>query len=1458
MNWSVSGSGPGWTVNGSGSFLCDNCNVNSVSQFVEVIIYPGSYTKKCDKKLGGDQCGNCQNMAGYSAHAMLASLNFEDTPFHYTPARGPAINFTVTYLQRDDQQPLTFTYSNLGPNWTFNWLSYVSDNPSNPATARVFVQGGGVESYSGYDAGSQSYTADPQSHAVLVRTSSNPIQYEKRLPDGSKYVYTQSDNSTSNPRKIFMTQVVDPAGNAVSIGYDPSFRVTTLTDALGQVTTISYELISDPLKITKITEPFSTGRTAAFAYTNGQLTTITDEIGIQSVFHYTSGTNFIDTLTTPYGASTFVSGQNGTNAWIEMTDPLGGKERVEYRDNAPGISSTDPANTVPSGFTNSGLDVANTFYWDKKAYSFYPDYTKARITHWLYNADGTVSGIAASEKAPLENRIWNSYTGQSDTNHAGPSANPSQVARLLDDGTTQLWQYQYNTLGNVTKEIDPLSRVKSSAYDTNNIDVLTIYQRNPSGVSVDPDGQNADKISAYTYNSLHERLTNKNAAGQTTTYTYNSYGQVLTVQDAKGETATYAYGDGTSVPTNYLASITSPQFNGSSAVTSFTYDSANRVKTVTNNPDNYTVTTIYDNLDRPTQVSYPDGTNQQFQYTQDFGQGLQTILDLTKNIDRRGRPTTRHYNANRHMDSITDPLNRTTTYNWCICGALTSIIDPDGNPTTFNRDLQSRVYQKVFADQTSINYVYESTTSRLKSMTDALEQTTNYQYFSDNNVQQVSYANAVHTTPTVSYTYDSNYNRVVSMTDGAGTTNYNYYSVTSPPALGANELQAVDAPPHASDAITYSYDELGRVLSRSINGVASSVTYDSLGRLYTSDNVLGHFSRVYDGTGNVTPRLKTLSFPTGQSSNFTYFDSSHDLRLQTLQDLTSASANVSRFDYSNYDAEGQIGTWAKQLSTSAKITSTPTYDLADQLTGVTNSTPGNPPTSLSYGYDANGNRTSDSTAIYTIDDVNEITNTGYAYDLNGNMTSDGVRSFEWDAANRLTAIVHAGNAGRTEFAYDGLSRRVQLTEKNGGGSVQRTGKFVWDGTTIAEERDSTNTVLKRFLPEGVQIPANASPNSKLYYSRDHLGSVRSLTNENGTLLSTLDYDPYGSISRAPAPANDTSGAGPTLTAAVSRLTHGSAGTFDVTLPLSGAPGIEMRTQGGSYTLVLTFDRPVLVATSATIASGVGTVNGLPSFSGNTATVQLSGVADRQTITVELDNVIGMTGMTAKVFVAMSVCIGDVNQDGAVTVDDVTLIQAMARHSVTASTFTRDINANGLIDGNDVSAGAASEGQGAELFPDFAFTGHYYHARSGLYLTMYRAYNPSLGRWISRDPIGSGSIIKLKNRRELTLKPTVLIDPTVPEFVSKGANLYAYIGNDPTNKIDTLGLFASNPNGGGRPNTCDMRKDCWPPGIKPGSAGCLVAERTCEICCSTNEVFGDLQGCMDDCATKALKCAAGGF
>jgi YD repeat-containing protein len=600
------------------------------------IIYDGSVvspdpgqTRLCDANTG---CPRTVPMAQYSIHLLLASLHIEDTPISYNSPRGPSPEFKVVYNQREANQPSPFSFSNLGAQWTFNWLSYVTDNPVDPnANAAVYVRGGGTETFTGFNTATQSYAADPQSLAVLVRTSST--SYERRMPDGSKEVYTNSDGATAYPRRIFLTSVADSIGNTASLTYDASFRITTITDSLGQATTLGYELTGDPLKVTRVTDPF--GRYATLEYTNGQLTKITDPVGIQSQFAYAAGTDFINAMTTPYGTTTFAKESSSSERWIEATDPLGGKERVEYRDNAPGISATDPANTVPSGFTNGGLNVGNTFYWNKKAMADAPgDYTKAQIIHWLISADGTkTTGIKHSDKAALENRVWHQYAGQPDANHAGPTANPIQSARVLDDTSTQLYQYEYNSLGNLTKETDPKGRVFSYVYDANGIDLLEKRQTR---------GANNELLASYTYNSQHEPLTATDAARETTTYTYNSYGQLRTATNAKNEITTYAYdrdqnSDG--VTDGYLLSVTGPV---PGATTTFVYDNAMRIQSVTDS-EGYTVATAYDNIDRPTALTYPDMTTKQFAYTDNVTGAM--LLDPTGSKDRRGRWTYRYYDA---------------------------------------------------------------------------------------------------------------------------------------------------------------------------------------------------------------------------------------------------------------------------------------------------------------------------------------------------------------------------------------------------------------------------------------------------------------------------------------------------------------------------------------------------------------------------------------------------------------------------------------------------------------------------------------------------------------------------------------------------------------------------------------------------------------------------------------------
>src|SRR5205807_3793057 len=95
---------------------------------------------------------------------------------------------------------------------------------------------------------------------------------------------------------------------------------------------------------------------------------------------------------------------------------------------------------------------------------------------------------------------------------------------------------------------------------------------------------------------------------------------------------------------------------------------------------------------------------------------------------------------------------------------------------------------------------------------------------------------------------------------------------------------------------------------------------------------------------------------------------------------------------------------------------------------------------------------------------------------------------------------------------------------------------------------------------------------------------------------------------------------PTPTQVVSRKIHGSAGPFDINLPLTGNVGVECRSGGATndYQMIINFANPVTVG-SAAVTSGTGSVS---SFSGNGSqvTVNLTGVTNVQRITVTLFNV----------------------------------------------------------------------------------------------------------------------------------------------------------------------------------------------------------------------------------------------
>lgn len=1030
-------------------------------------------TSKGDPTCADCDKGSAKGMANYRFHTMLASLSISDTPVGYTPPRGPAIDFSVTYNQREANQPAVFSYSNLGVNWAFNWLSYITDDPGNVfASVTCYLAGGGTNTFDGFDPATSSFAPEIYSHDLLKRTS--PTSYESTSADGSRMVFNLPDGAASFPRKLFLTQMIDRAGNVVQIGYDANFRIATITDAIGQVTTLSYANASDIFKITRVTDPF--GRFAGFDYdASDNLVLITDEIGLTSHFVYNG--NFINKLTTPYGDTTFDTGVSGRTSFVEATDPDGGKKRVEYNERSDIAVASDPAPLLPQGMLiwNAFMYTRNSYYWDRKAMKDAPgDYRKARQTHWLHQASTGYAGrMAESQKAPLENRIRFNYPGQtqdSDLLAEGTSNRPTKIGRVLDDGTTQLYQYEYNTFSNVTRAVDPLGRTTAYIYDENGIDLLEVRQIN---------GAANDLLETRTYNGQHLPLTVTDTAGQTTVLTYNPHGQPLTSTNAKGEITTAIYD-----ANSYLHSIDGP-LPGVIDTFTFTYDTFGRVQTETD-PEGYVLTYEYDALDRPTKITYPNGKTDSWGYDK---------LDRASATDRLHRTTTYEYDAVRQLSKITDPLGRVTHFEWCRCGAMKKLIDPLGRATTWSHDILGRQTAKTFADGSAISYRYENTTSRLQATTDAKGQTKNYRYFGDDRLRQISYTNAGIATPAVSFTYDPIYPRVTSMSDGSGGTAYTYNPVTAAPALGANRLATIDGP-LTNDTIAFNYDELGRVLGRSIGSAAQSRTYDPAGRIGGVANPLGAF--IY-GYVNGTNRLASVTLPNGQTEARAYFDNNGDQMLRQISHLRPDMSTLSQFDYT-YNAVREIATWSQQRGAATAGVLTPAYDLADQVTGVSAT---NPSRTYGYGYDAAGNRLSEAIDANTVSAGFSPLNTPVSY--SAPVESD--RTYEWDAEDRLVAINYTGSNLRTEFGYDGRGRRIRILEKNGA-TVTNEKRFVWCDFQLCEERDGNDAVTRRFFPQGVAV-ANGPQAGNYFYTRDHLDSVTDVTDAAGAPQAAYAYDPWG-------------------------------------------------------------------------------------------------------------------------------------------------------------------------------------------------------------------------------------------------------------------------------------------------------------------------------------------------------------
>ncbi|MEI3070755.1 MAG: DUF4329 domain-containing protein [Prevotella sp.] len=128
----------------------------------------------------------------------------------------------------------------------------------------------------------------------------------------------------------------------------------------------------------------------------------------------------------------------------------------------------------------------------------------------------------------------------------------------------------------------------------------------------------------------------------------------------------------------------------------------------------------------------------------------------------------------------------------------------------------------------------------------------------------------------------------------------------------------------------------------------------------------------------------------------------------------------------------------------------------------------------------------------------------YFYDANGALVKDlnkGISNIEYDILGNLKCITFS-NGFKTKYIYDAAGYKLRTTHES---AVTNTTDYI--GNFIFEDGK-----LDKYLFDGGYCSFNNGQNPTFhYYEKDHLGSVRMVVNENGTIDQVNHYYPFGGV-----------------------------------------------------------------------------------------------------------------------------------------------------------------------------------------------------------------------------------------------------------------------------------------------------------------------------------------------------------
>ncbi|MBQ4481413.1 MAG: RHS repeat-associated core domain-containing protein [Victivallales bacterium] len=651
-----------------------------------------------------------------------------------------------------------------------------------------------------------------------------------------------------------------------------------------------------------------------------------------------------------------------------------------------------------------------------------------------------------------------------------------------------------------------------------------------------------------------------------------------------------------------------------------------------------------------------------------------------------------------------DGSQRTTRYEYDAAGNMVRETSPDGTSVQYEYDLKGNLTLE-YGDTYRVAYAYDHR-SRLVVMTtwrtpdgSGPGDTTTWSYDTRGRMVRKTYADGSH----VDYTYDADGN-VLTRTSARGIiATYTYDLAGRPTGISFSD--------NATASLSYAYDRAGRLVSVTDAAGTRSLAYDAFGNCLseTVPQVAGKtITRSFDSLN----RRTGLALGTDYSATYAYDNFS---RLASI----ASGVDTVAFDYRAHGTALAGKRWLRNDAAVAAVTAT--YDAWDNIAEIEFGAPGNLH-SLGYLYDVADRRTQAS--------LPDGTKWLYGYDRLSQVVS----------GERVDAQDAPVSGGSFRYAYDGIGNRVSAQEGS-------------SANLLRYSANSLNQYTSIFSPGIIPIRGRADADAKV-----------AVTTTVGGVSTTYVPDRDGQGFSIDIPVDNSAGA---VTAAVQVDALKHDGTLDVDLH---------RRLSGDYTVPAASPEQPTYDLDGNLLSHDGWTYAWNAqdrlVSATKETTRLEFAYDYLGRRFEKKVYESNALVRHQLFVYdgfKQIAEYDALNSNALTNtylwQPVGLDVPLLRNG--SEFFVSDANKNtvALLDTTGSVADTYTYDpfgtctHAGNLTNPFRFSSEYFDAETGLVYYNYRYYSPTLGRWISRDPIG----------------------------IQGSLNAFIYLGNLCINSVNHLGL-----------------------------------------------------------------------